>query len=343
MEIQTQLPLHDKQGLAQHLQRMFPQYKVEPNMHGVIVGNGLATGVLVRDMGNGRAKLIWEFPSLATKFFVILTIVFGILPGLILFGLVWAVTNGDVDRMRNEVSHALVNGAPAAMGAPGMPGMAGMPGVAMAPTGPRRGMAVTFGLLTLLSGAFTAYNYSEYQSAYVSPYSSYGSYGRYGSYGSSYSYIRRARFRERYEGGMVVTGICFVLTLVGLARMKGGSAPQPAPYGQPMPGQPYPQQGFGGQPMPGQPYPPQGFGGQPMPGQPFGTGPQGQPMPGQPYPPQGFGTGPQGQPYPQQGFGTGPQGPQAGPQGPQTGQEGWGPGQQPGGPQGGGWGPPPQG
>ena len=93
MEVMVQGPLHDKQQLAQWLQSRFPQYRVEPSMHGVIVGNGLATGVLVRDMGGGRARLIWEFPNMGAKIAVTLSIVLtGILPGLIAYGIVWALS-----------------------------------------------------------------------------------------------------------------------------------------------------------------------------------------------------------------------------------------------------------
>ncbi len=296
MEFLTQAPIQNKEQLAQWLQGLFPRYAVKPTMHGVVVGDGVATGVLIRDMGGGRAKLVWEFPNIAIKMLLTVSIVLtGILPGLILFGIVWLATKGDVERMTNEVAGALSGGAPAM--APGM-GMA--PGMMPArPTGSTKGFALTMGFLALCCFGYAGYAHSEYESVrpYRSSYGSYG-YGRYGSYSSGYDsfyYMRRRRWEHRRTYG-IAGGLMFglIALVVGIA---GRSKPNTVPMGGPM----YPSQP--GMPMQPGPYPSQpGFGMQPggFPQQPgfasqqgFGGPPS---QPGYPSQPGGF---------PQQGA-TGP-------------------------------------
>ncbi|MEZ4411230.1 MAG: hypothetical protein R3A52_32825 [Polyangiales bacterium] len=312
MELLTQAPIQNKEQLAQWLQGLFPRYEVKTTMHGVVVGDGVATGVLIRDMGGGRAKLIWEFPNIAIKMLLTLSIVLtGILPGLIVFGLVWLTTKGNVERMTNEVAGALSGGAPGM--APGM-GMGMAPGMMPArPTGSTKGFALTMGFLALCCFGYAGYAHSEYESvrSYSSSYGSYGSYGRYGRYGSygggydSFYYMRRRRWEQRRTLG-VAGGLMFglIALVVGIA---GRSKPNTVPMGGPM----YPSQP--GMPMQPGPYPSQpGFGPQPgMPQQGFASqqgfgGPPSQPgYPHQPsFPPQpGYPSQPGG--FPQQGA-TGP-------------------------------------
>lgn len=80
---------------------MFPHYTYSVRAHTLVVGNGAATGVVLVPKGGNTVSLAWGFPNMGVQLILTLAIVFtGILPGLILFGLVWAVVSSDVDRMK---------------------------------------------------------------------------------------------------------------------------------------------------------------------------------------------------------------------------------------------------
>jgi len=107
MLVQTQAPA-DKIQLQQFLQQAIPTAKVETEGPAVMVGRGAATGVLVQPKGQGQVKLVWGFPNKIVMFLLIVSIpLTGLLPGLLLFGLVWLVTKGGVDRLKQEVAAAL--------------------------------------------------------------------------------------------------------------------------------------------------------------------------------------------------------------------------------------------
>jgi hypothetical protein len=76
----------------------------------VLVGNGSATGVLIKARGN-NASLIWAFPSMGVQLVLTLLIVFsGILPGLLLFLIVWLMVKGGVDEIKRNISGVLQGG-----------------------------------------------------------------------------------------------------------------------------------------------------------------------------------------------------------------------------------------
>ncbi|APR85669.1 Hypothetical protein A7982_11018 [Minicystis rosea] len=75
-----------------------------------IVGDGLATGVMLKPAGPGLLKTGWAFPSAVTQILVLLTILAGLLPGLTLFLIVWLSTKGGVARLEQEIATVLAGG-----------------------------------------------------------------------------------------------------------------------------------------------------------------------------------------------------------------------------------------
>jgi hypothetical protein len=116
-----------------------------------VVGDGAATGVLVKLTGNGQAKLLWAFPSMGAQIVLNLSIVLtGILPGLLIFLFVWLSVKGGVERLKNEVSAALSGGVVPAQ-APLLPGQAGT-AIDPGPWLPMAGVAsIVLGVLTVAS------------------------------------------------------------------------------------------------------------------------------------------------------------------------------------------------
>ena len=122
MDVTAQVPLDNPQMLQQWLMQVLPGYTYTVRGSFVVVGKGSATGVLIRPNGPGRAKLQWAFPSMGVQMVLTLSIVLtGILPGLILFGIVWAAVSGNVGAMKNQIAQVLAQGAGAPMQAGAMP------------------------------------------------------------------------------------------------------------------------------------------------------------------------------------------------------------------------------
>ncbi len=126
MNVQIAHPSATPQQIEAHLRAMFPRYSVTMRGGVPIVGDGAATGVMVKLAGPGQVKLAWAFPSMGAQMAVTLSIVLtGLLPGLILFGIVWLVVQGGVGRMKQEIASVLTGGAPPPQVAAGAPGSAG--------------------------------------------------------------------------------------------------------------------------------------------------------------------------------------------------------------------------
>ena len=112
MKVQIAHPSATSQQIEQHLRASFPRYSVKSRGGIPIVGDGAATGVMVKVGGGGFVTLGWAFPSMgaqiALNLFIVLT---GILPGLIVFGIVWLTVKSGVERLKNEVAAVLQGGA----------------------------------------------------------------------------------------------------------------------------------------------------------------------------------------------------------------------------------------
>jgi hypothetical protein len=129
MLVQSPYPLNNPQQLLQWLQPQVPQYQCIVRHRWVVVGKGSATGVLIRPTGANGAKLVWAFPSMGVQLLVTLSIVFtGILPGLVLFLIVWLSVKGGVEEIRKTLAPILSGQAaqqPQAQPQLGAPGQAG--------------------------------------------------------------------------------------------------------------------------------------------------------------------------------------------------------------------------
>lgn len=146
------------------LQPLLPQYTFSQRGNFLIVGNGLMTGVRIKLDGPQSVRLNWVMPNMGIEILVSLSIVFsGILPGLVLLGLIWAVVSGEVGTMKQQVAQALTTGQ--AQGFPmGMPGAPmGMGAYPMAPARPGGGL-LALGIVLILMGlgafGFAANNFS---------------------------------------------------------------------------------------------------------------------------------------------------------------------------------------
>jgi hypothetical protein len=134
MKVQTSFPLTNAQQVLGYVQQQLPNYKCFVRQNFVVVGNGSATGVLIRPEGANGAKLIWAFPSMGVQLLLTLSIVLsGILPGLILFGIVWLSVKSGVEQIRKDVAGVLSGqGGQAQLGWAGGQ-QAGQQGYAQAP------------------------------------------------------------------------------------------------------------------------------------------------------------------------------------------------------------------
>ena len=273
MRVQIAQPTASAQQLQGFFQSTLPRYEHFSRGGYAVVGGGLVTGVVVKPDGPHAVSLGWEIPNLGVKLLMVFAILAGILPGLLLWGIVWMVISSDVERLKQEVAQALTTGA-AQAGGPmqGAPSGAGRPG----------GAALAFGVLFTLAGlaafAYSAYmfdraNSADRQASYAT--SSYGS-----AYGSSlgpafWNSIARSRREEAAAsagGGLVNLLIAAGLFAMRRSKVRAWEAAQ-MPMGM-MPQQGYAQQGYA-QPMPQQGYaqPPSGpnpYGGAPPGGWPPG-------------------------------------------------------------------------
>jgi hypothetical protein len=107
MNVQSAYPLTNAQEVLGFLQAQLPQYKCFVRQNFVVVGNGSATGVIIKPGGGNNATLAWAFPSMGVQLLVTLSIFAGLLPGLILFGIVWLSVKGGVDEIRKNIAGVL--------------------------------------------------------------------------------------------------------------------------------------------------------------------------------------------------------------------------------------------
>ncbi len=113
--VQSNIQLTDAQALVNFLGSQFPNYKISARGKKVVViGTGSATGVGVLIRGPNQARLNWQFPSMGVQLVLMLAIVFtGLLPGLLLFLIVWLSVKNGVNQIKQEVTQALQSGGAA--------------------------------------------------------------------------------------------------------------------------------------------------------------------------------------------------------------------------------------
>ena len=116
MLVPTIYPINNPQQLMEWLRQQLPQYSYTTRARFVVVGSGVSTGVLIRPSGQNQAKLVWAFPSMGVQMLLTLSIFAGLLPGLLLFLIVWLSVKGGVDRIRSDIAAALSGQAQAQAG-----------------------------------------------------------------------------------------------------------------------------------------------------------------------------------------------------------------------------------
>lgn len=274
MDIATIQPVMGTPHLQQILQTALPQYSFVIRGNALVVGNGLCTGLQLKLAAPTVVRTGWVIPNMFVQIVWSLTMVLtGILPGLLVYGLIYLVVKGEVARLEQNIQ-TILRGGSVAMAAPG-PGR--MP-VMAAPAKPGAGLlpaAIVTGLIALGSFGAVVNNVSEYMTwrryeradrvrSLFNSYSnrSYGSYGSYG-YGSSYgsSYGRSSRSQSRAENAAIaaVSGVFFTLLTAGLliARVKKIAAANGSPMQAMQPMQPMQPMPSMQQPMSNTPYPQQ--------------------------------------------------------------------------------------
>jgi len=113
MNLELPNPIESPEQLRAHLAAALPQYSVTSRGGVPIVGMGSVTGVIVKPVGPKTVKLIWGYPSMVAQVLLMLgTVATGILPGLIVIGIMWLVIKGDVARIDQDIATALTSGAP---------------------------------------------------------------------------------------------------------------------------------------------------------------------------------------------------------------------------------------
>ena len=115
-----------------------------------MMGAGSVTGLAVVTNGQGKIKTVWGMPNVGIQIIMTLSFFAGILPGLIIFLIVWSSVKGKVKSMEAELAQALAGGGAGAMppgplppGPPPLGPPPGPPPPGPAPLGPGSAVMVT--------------------------------------------------------------------------------------------------------------------------------------------------------------------------------------------------------
>ncbi len=99
------------------LQTNVPQYKYQlRNKKVLIASNGTATGVHINITAAHTVKMMWMVPNMGLQMLLILITVFTLLPGLLIWLIVWQVTKSGTEQMKQVLGQALHTGQPAVAG-----------------------------------------------------------------------------------------------------------------------------------------------------------------------------------------------------------------------------------
>jgi hypothetical protein len=110
MVITCPVQIANLQQLQQWLQSSMPQFTYAIRGKGIVVGKGLATGVIITPQGGQRYKFNWAFPSMGVQIVINLSFLAGILPGLIAFLVIWLVVSSRVDGIKRDLKQFLESG-----------------------------------------------------------------------------------------------------------------------------------------------------------------------------------------------------------------------------------------
>lgn len=127
MDVQTLYTLHHPDQVMNWLQTNVPQYSYQMrHKKFLIASTGMATGVQINITGAQSVKLMWAIPNMGVQIMMTLALVLsGILPGLVLWGIVWMATKSATERIKQTIAQALHTGQPVTAGQPQAAGAAG--------------------------------------------------------------------------------------------------------------------------------------------------------------------------------------------------------------------------
>lgn len=211
MDIATVQPVQGLQHLQQILQNTLPHYRVETNVAGVVVSNGLCTGLQLKQASPQLVRSGWIIPNVAVRLLWSLGMVLtGILPGLLVYGIIYLVVKDGVANIERDVATILRGGAVAApMGA-----MSQASQQPARPSAPGAGLLVGAIAAAVIGLASIGFGYEDFERvssmrAFAarmrsSAGSSYG-YGSYRSESSFPSYFEQRAQDRALSGGLKVT------------------------------------------------------------------------------------------------------------------------------------------
>ncbi len=258
MDIATVQPLMGIPHLQQVLQSTLPQYGFVIRGNSLVVSNGLCTGLQLKLAAPTVVRTGFVIPNMAVQLLWTLTMVLtGILPGLLLYGIIYLVVKGELARMEQNIQ-TIMRGGSVAMNAPGM-AMATGPSQPSKPGTMHLVGAVCSGLIALASLGVVADQATEYMKmqeyaqrdrarSLVNSYSSRSSYSSYNSYGSSENWAeRRASARAENATMAFVSFLVFgtvaaallvlrrrALSTNGQQQWNATGPAQQSQYGSPM-------------------------------------------------------------------------------------------------------------
>jgi len=115
MKITPQPPLQSAAAILETLRSVRPDYSYElvenRFIQGVIVGDGKVSGVQA-NLKDGTISLGWQMPDKVVRMLLPLSIVLsGLLPGLLLFLIVWLINRGRIESIKADIAFILSGGA----------------------------------------------------------------------------------------------------------------------------------------------------------------------------------------------------------------------------------------
>ena len=115
MDAHSLHPIYNLQQVQTGLQTCLPHYNCEVRHNKmVMVAKNPWTGVALKVTGPNSVSMGWGIPSTGLLIFMtIFMVLTGIIPGLILFGLMYLVAKGAVKSMQQEVASVLAGSVPA--------------------------------------------------------------------------------------------------------------------------------------------------------------------------------------------------------------------------------------
>lgn len=211
MDIATIQPVQGLPHLQQILRNTLPHYRVEMTAAGLVLSDGVCTGLQLKLGSPQTVKTSWIIPNVGVRLlWGLTTVLTGILPGLVIYGIIYLAVKEGVAKVERDVSTILRGGtvAPPVSAGPGGPATPVRP---RAPGGALLVAAIAAVVIGLCSLGFGYEDFERSASerdwaARIASSQPYGSqlYGGYGAYNDAESMRERSR-GYALSGGLKVT------------------------------------------------------------------------------------------------------------------------------------------